>query len=240
MQTDDRVVTENGGPSRGRGALIGIAAAVVVLIGGGIFLLTNDEPPVATPAPNAVPTLGMEFESIDPGAYFADADADPATSLGGTFVIEGVGWEGMNPGAVKFAENGDVSLMVAEVDNVWSPVCDGGPSGPAGKTAEDLANQFAALGYTVKEAVSPVTAFGQSGYHLAIEVPAGCTGTSLPVWWSPNWEHRYYEGVGQVVEYWFLDVDGAPVMVEASSFAESSEADVAELQAILDTLVITP
>jgi hypothetical protein len=29
-------------------------------------------------------------------------------------------------------------------------------------------------------------------------------------------------------------------MVEASSFAESSEADVAELQAILDTLVITP
>lgn len=242
MQTDDRVVMENGGPNRGRGPLIGIAAGLVVLVGGAVFLLANDDPPVATPAPNAVPTADMEFELMDPGAYFADADADPSTTLRGTFVIESEGWDGMAPGAAKFANDGTASLMVAEVSQVWSHVCGGGGTPqPAGTSAESLANQFAAAGFTVREAVSPVTAFGQSGYHLLIELPPGCVaGNSHEVWVGPNWGERYYQAEGQMVEYWFLDVEGTPVMVEASVAAVTSDQDVAELQAILDTLVITP
>ena len=51
---------------------------------------------------------------------------------------------------------------------------------------------------------------------------------------------RYYQDEGQLVEYWFLDVEGTPVMIEASRFPDSSEEEVAELEAVLDTLVITP
>ena len=44
-----------------------------------------------------------------------------------------------------------------------------------------------------------------------------------------------------MVEYWFLDVEGTPVMIEASWAPGSSpEEDVTELQDVLDTLVITP
>jgi hypothetical protein len=241
MQTDNREVTEGGGQNRRRGPLVGIAAAVVILIAGSIYLLTNDDPPVATPAPNPTLLTNEGDGLIDPGAYFADADGEEATSLGGTFVIEFEGWAGMQPGVLKaVGEDGPaVSLMVAEVDKVWSPVCGGGAPQAAGTSAEDLANQFAAAGFTVQEAVSSVNAFGQSGYHLMIEIPPGCvSGDTHSVWEGPNFGERYYKAAGQVVEYWFLDVEGTPVMIEAS--ASSGEADVSELHAVLDTLVITP
>ncbi|HEU4915240.1 MAG TPA: hypothetical protein VFV13_01580, partial [Acidimicrobiia bacterium] len=145
-------------------------------------------------------------------------------------------------GALKeTSEDGPyVSLLIFEVDEVWSPACGSGINPqPAGTTAQDLADQFAAAGFTIQEAVSPVNAFGQSGYHLVVEVPAGCTGESHSVWEGPTWG-RFYQAEGQVVEYWFLDVEGTPVMVETTRFAESSDDDVAGLRAVLDTLVITP
>ncbi len=135
----------------------------------------------------------------------------------------------------------DIGLMIVEVDQVWSPACGGtGTPQPAGTTAEDLANQFAAAGFTVQEAVSPVSAFGQTGYHLMVDVPAECTGGTHMVWEGPTFGRYYHEPEGGVEEYWFLDVEGTPVMVEASWARQTGEEDVAELQAVLDTLVITP
>jgi hypothetical protein len=242
MQIDDRPGTEvPADRNRRRGPLVGIAAAAAILIAGLVFVVTRDNAQVAEPAPNATLLTDEGDALIDPGAYFADTDGEQATSLGGTFVIEFEGWTGMQPGVLKpMGEDGlVVSLMVAEVDKVWSPVCGGGAPQPAGTSSEDLANQFAAAGFTVQEAVSPVSAFGQTGYHLVIEVPPGCvTGDTHSVWEGPNWGERYYQAAGQVVEYWFLDVEGTTVMVEASS--ASGEADVSELRAVLDTLVITP
>ena len=60
------------------------------------------------------------------------------------------------------------------------------------------------------------------------------------MWAGPIIGGRYYQDEGQLVEYWFLDVEGTPVMIEASWFPDSSEEDVAELEAVLGTLVITP
>jgi hypothetical protein len=246
MQTDDRPETEVQADRNGwRGPLIGIAAAVAVLVAGSIFLLTNDDTPVATPAPNAIPIpTGEDDPLVPPGAYFVDTDGDEATTARGTFVIEGVDWSGLDPGAAKFGEEDEsyVSLMVTEVDEVYESPCVTSGRGPvaAGTTAEDLANQFAVAGFTVQEAVSPVSAFGQNGYHLVVEVPAGCTGDLAAIWEGPTWGTRFYQAEGQVEEYWFLDVDGTPVMVEASHFPDSAEEDVAELRAVLDTLVITP
>lgn len=134
-----------------------------------------------------------------------------------------------------------VSLLVVEVDRVWEAPCDGGVSAPAGTTAKALGDQFAAMpDFITREGLTPVSAFGRDGYHLVLEVPGGCTGGSSSVWTSPVWGERYYEAEGQIVEYWFLDVEGTTVMVEANRVPESSEEDVAELRAALDSLVITP
>ena len=243
MQTDDRVMVDGGSENRWRGPLVGIAAAAVILIGAAIFFLSNDEPPVATPAPNATELPG-EFEPIDPGAYYGDTDGDVATTIRGTFVIEGSGWQSLGVGAWRQrVDNGPyIAFFVTEIDQVWESAC--GPVGAvqaAATTAEGLADQLAATGLTITEAPAPVSAFGHEGHHLAAEVPAGChSNENLSIWSSPAWGGRYYQTEGQPVEYWVLDVEGTPVFVEASWFPESSDEDVAELRAVLDTLVITP
>jgi hypothetical protein len=244
MQVDDRPLTEERRNRRWRGPKIGIAAAVVVLMVGVIYTLTNRDP-VATPAPNAVALPGV-FEPIGPGAYFADTDDDEETTTRGTFVIEGNGWESLEAGVWKetFADDeaSYVSLFVVEVDQVWESPCDGGTAAvPSATTAKALGDQFAAMpGFTTLEGLAPISAFGHDGYHLVLEVPAGCNAGEQSVWSGGAWGERYYQAEGQIVEYWFLDVEGTPVMVEANSFPESFEGDVAEFRAVLDTLVISP
>jgi hypothetical protein len=240
MQTDRREVTNGRGQNRWRGPLVGIAVAAAIVVGGLVVVLTNDDPPVATPAPNATRINPEEMDSpLAPGAYFVDPDGDETSSLGGTFVIEGTGWTALPSGTRKEFGEDYVSLMVVEVDQVWSPACVEPAALAAGATAADLANQVAANGFAIQEALAPVSAFGHDGHHLVVEVPAGCAGDSFMVWDGPTFG-RFYQSPGQVVEYWFLDVEGIPVMVEASWFPVSPEEDVAELRAVTDTLVLTP
>jgi hypothetical protein len=135
--------------------------------------------------------------------------------------------------------------MVVEVDRMWEAPCDGTDSDPTGTTAKALGDQFAAMpDFMTREELTPVSAFGRDGYHLVLEVPGGCTdGESNNVWGGPTWE-RFYQEEGQIVEYWFLDVEGTTVMVEATRPPESSEEIATELAAdldtLLDTLVVTP
>ena len=234
MQIDDRPTEVQADGNRRRGPLVGIAAAAaVILIAGLVLFLTRDNTPVAEPAPNAT-ELTREFQPLAPGAYYADTDGNEETATRGTFVIEGDGWTDVfSSGALK--EGGGehaVVLLVVEVDEVWSSICE--PTAPvaAGTTAADLANQFATIGLTVREALAPVNAFGHNGYHLVGEVPAGCSAEVQPAWTGPVFAHERWYDPGDMVEYWFLDVEGTPVMIEASWAPGSApEEDVAELQA---------
>ena len=244
MQVDDRPVAKQRRDRRWRGPMIGIAAAAVVLIVGVIYTYTNtNREPVAAPAPNAMALPG-EFQPIAPGAYFADTDGNEETATRGTFVIEGSGWQSLGAGTLRDTPEGVdnglyVGMMVVEVDQVWEAPCDGGASAPAGTTAEDLGSQFAAMPeFITREALTPVSAFGHNGYHLVLEVPGGCNTGEQMVWEGPTWG-RNYQAEGQILEYWFLDVDGTTVMVEATRPPESSEEIVTELTSDLDTLVET-
>jgi hypothetical protein len=238
MQVDDRPAAEVRNVDKWRGPLIGIAAVAVVVIGASVF--TNmGEDEVATSPPNAMLlTKEMEFDLIEPGAYYADTDGSEATPTRGTFVIEGNDWAALGAaGAYKTVNEDYVGFWVVELDTVWTEACAGGNAQPAGSTAQAIAEQFAGAGFIVREAVAPIQAFGQAGYHLVVELPAGCDGRD--VWQGPTFG-RTYQREGQVLEYYFLDVEGTPVMVEATWFPDSSDGDIAELQAVLDTLVITP
>jgi hypothetical protein len=135
--------------------------------------------------------------------------------------------------------------VIGEVNSVWETPCAGGAAVAAGTTAESLGDQFAAMpAFITIEGLAPVTAFGADGYHVILEVPAGCANENAIVWSSPTWGERFYQAEGQVVEYWFLDVEGRTVMVEATRPAESTQEALAELEAdldaVLDTLVLTP
>lgn len=248
MQVDERPQAEARRDARWRG-LIGIATAAVVVLGGLIFLNTSDSD-VATPAPNAVPLETIEREQpLAPGAYFANPDAnqtpqeDDESSMRGTFVIEEAGWVSVAPhGALKRDGESSVSFIIVEVDEVYPTVCQMSGEGPvaADSTAGGLADQFAGNGFIVRATPAPVTAFGYEGHKLVMEVPVGCAEPVNQAWNGGIFQGRYYQEAGQILEYWFLDVEGTPVMVEATHFAHSSDEDLAELQAVLDTLVITP
>jgi hypothetical protein len=73
-----------------------------------------------------------------------------------------------------------------------------------------------------------------------MEVPPGCSDDLDQAWNGGIFQGRYYQGADQMLEYWFLDVEGTPVMVEATWFPSSPAEDVTELRTVLDTLVITP
>jgi hypothetical protein len=242
MQTDSRETTEDRGRNRRRSPIIGTAAALVILMGGLLFVLTRDNTPATVAAPNATEIQDAE-DPLAPGAYFVATGEEGASSIRGTFVIEGSGWTEVSAsGAMKALGEEYVALLIVEVDGVYSQPCEmsGRGPAPAGSTASDLANQFAANGFTVREALAPVNAFGHDGHHLVTEVPAGCANDMFQVWTSGTFDSRFYQADGQMVEYWFLDVEGTPVMVEASWFPSSPEEDIAELREVLDTLVITP
>jgi hypothetical protein len=243
MQIDERPGTEvPADRNRRLGPLVGIAAAAVILIAGLVLFLTRDDTPVAEPAPNATQIPVEDFDApLAPGAWFVDTDGNEASTVRGTFVIEGSGWTSVQSGARKTFGDDFVALLVVEVDQVWSSICESPVPVAAGTTAAELANQFASNGLTVREALAPVNAFGHNGYHLLVEVPVGCGDAEFPTWTGPVIDFERYYGPTEMVEYWFLDVEGTPVMIEASWLPGSSpEEDVTELQDLLDTLVITP
>jgi hypothetical protein len=249
MQVDERPMADERRNDRWRPTLIGIAAAAVVLIGGWVFINTGEDD-VATPAPNAIALDTIEMDQpLAPGAYFANTDAnqtpqeDDVSSIRGTFVIEGAGWTAIQAhGALKEDGVGYVSLMIVEVDEVYTTVCEMSGRAPiaAESTVAGLADQFASNGFIVLEPVTPVSAFGYEGLKLVMAVPAGCADGLDQAWNGGLFQGRYYQGDGQVLEYYFLDVEGTSVMVEASWFPGSSDEDIAELRDVLDTLVITP
>ena len=103
-----------------------------------------------------------------------------------------------------------------------------------------------------------VTAYGYSGKHLEWTVP------DLPVE-GPLDEQRFiqcdeglkswvafidttepgdafygYTGPGYREEFWILDVDGTRLMIAAETSADSPAEDIAERDAILDSIVIEP
>lgn len=264
-KTDLPAKTQNPGP--GRGLAWALATFAIVLAVGGLYLAFSGDGEVVdqstVPTPTTVPTTATtpstvltptldptrltqeEFESIEPGAYFVDADGDPTTTAGATFVIENQGWIGSKEGVNFNSEIGAFphTLHLKPFVEPFTPVC--GQSGSiagnplaAGSTAADLADGFAASGFTVLEAPAPVSAFGRDGYHVVVEVPEGCLfgGEGTPhIWIYP----------GDVMEVWSFDMDGSVVMVEAlwltlSPSITPDDERLAPLRDVIDSLVLTP
>jgi hypothetical protein len=150
-----------------------------------------------------------------------------------------------------------VSALFAAVTKVANSACHDTEWLPAGQTAEEIARGIADIDeFTTRERLTEVTAYGHDGYHLVREVPegdyyeadkgfVGCNDPNDPAGFSfDGWEgptfSRYYQRPGQLIEYWVLDVEGTPLLIESSRFHDSPEADIAELQDVLDSIAVTP
>jgi hypothetical protein len=128
-----------------------------------------------------------------------------------------------------------------------------------GPSVDDLASALAELApFQVTSPPTDVTFAGHRGTHLAWTVPdfpvdgtgdqqriADCVGGNLKSWVAfvdtePGDAYYGYTGPGYSEEFWILDVDGTRLMIAAEQSAGSPPEDIAERDAILESIVIEP
>jgi hypothetical protein len=108
---------------------------------------------------------------------------------------------------------------------------------PVGPTVDDLVT--ALVDHPLLDVTDPVdvTLAGYSGTYLDLTIPDDI---SACVRYKPMGPHIYAQGPGQRWHMWILDVDGVRVLVETNDYAGTSAERLAEEQAIIESLVITP
>jgi hypothetical protein len=222
---------------------------------------TTATSPTVPSEPTASPTIQEitevpDFSSLEPGTYFIDPDADPSTPLRVVYEVPVEGWSQWIGGA-KFGEYGHVGVSITTVTNVVGHGCrDHSPADPpVGPSVDDFAAALADLApFRVTSPPEDVTIYGYSGNHLELTVPdlpvegegdelnfTECPGGNLHSWISPIVDAFFgYTGPGYREEFWVLDVDGTRLMITANRSPGAPPEDLAEQQAILDSIRIEP
>lgn len=113
------------------------------------------------------------------------------------------------------------------------------PDIPVGPTVDAFANALAE--HPLLEVTTPVdvTLAGYAGKYVDLQVPADIS--ACDVYWP--WEGGggiYAQGPSHQWHLWILDVEGVRVVVQATDYPATSAQHQSELQAIVDSIQITP
>lgn len=218
--------------------------------------------PGSAPSPNGSP-IPLHGGPLDPGTYLIGPDLtdhwmecpeQPITGCSNTmrlmFTVPD-GWAGvMGSIWLEQEENGPpagAGMLFTRGGWLRSDPCvptavdeiDGAPVDiPVGPTVDDFATALA--DHPLLDTTQPehVILAGYSGKYVDLQVPldtSACHSSYKP--WDGN---IYAQGPGQRWHLWILDVDGQRVVVETTDYAGTSEQHRAELQAIVDSVVIEP
>jgi hypothetical protein len=108
---------------------------------------------------------------------------------------------------------------------------------PVGSSVDDLVT--ALVDHPSLDVTAPVnvTLAGYSGKYLDLTIPDDISGCDT---YRPLDGHIYAQGPGHRWHMWVIDVGGVRVVVESDDYAGTPAARLAEAQAILDSLEITP
>jgi hypothetical protein len=111
------------------------------------------------------------------------------------------------------------------------------PDIPVGPSVDDFANALA--NHPLLDATTPtsISLGGYSGKYVDLQLPSDITCTFGYYPWAPSMpaqgpSHRWH--------LWILDVEGIRVVVQTADFAGTTVSDLAELQAIVDSIKIAP
>lgn len=192
--------------------------------------------PTARELPDDVPIEAGEYVySAIPGLRISfDVAADDWLSWG-----PGVSKDGPSPPLL-------VGFGFAEVSGVYADPCrwQSGRIQNLGPSVEDLATALASLpGFEVVTPPTAVTAYGLSGTYLEMSVADdtvidNCDAGEFNSYiWTDGWP-RYHQGPGQIEQFWIFDVKGTRLVVNATHFPDSSATDLAELDAILESIKV--
>lgn len=250
----------------GMAAAIVVAAALLgaSLFGGGVGAPPDPTPrqlPVATPG--ALPSEA----SLQPGLYVMAnpyLDDDPVrTCESGCSDYQRItltmpaGWAVMDGLIYKHLdEPTEVAISVWTPGDIYLDPCrwqtsevDSNPSDHTDTTNGEvlLDDRHPLLNQVGRRAAEPtnVTLGGQRALRIELSIAAdldiaGCDQGEFRSWteWDVPGGANSHHAAGQVDVVYFVDVDRRTFFVDASHMPAASEADLAELQAILDSMVI--
>ncbi|HEX6869210.1 MAG TPA: hypothetical protein VF119_10425 [Candidatus Limnocylindrales bacterium] len=198
--------------------------------------------PSASPSPTPEPTASLVAHTIRPCCL---EDVQGLGSM--TFAITAPSswdvWEGLGvwPRGPGNGPPDGAYVGLYPGGDVYSEPCltDAEASADVlvGPTVDDLVT--ALVDHPALDVTAPVdvTLAGYSGRYLDLTVPDDISECAA---YMPMNHHIYAQGPGQRWHMWILDVDGVRLLVETNDYAGTPAERLAEEQAIVESLVITP
>ena len=201
---------------------------------------TTTETGVSRPAP-LLPTVDQE---LDPGTY---AFAGPPVVEGARVVVTvPAGWSSAAHGMalVKSAveQPAGTGLSLWAVQDVYTDPCQW--MGTAQRPAPSVDALVSALReYRAAKPPVDIVVDGYPGERVQMQVPAAIDFADCDLSEYRSWLDarvvdgaRYHQGPGQIDEVSIVDVDGVRLVIDAAYYPETSEQDLAELQAMVDSI----
>ena len=217
--------------------------------------------PSATLAPTPSPSLLPAAGALEPGTYDWIAYYTPvggarftvtvpegwATAEGGVFVYRNCGAAAAS--MPPFTGSGEVLLAIWTVSHVYTDACHHDATlVDAGTTIDELASLLVAQKGRVASAATDVTLGGFPAKRIELTVPADldvtkCDGGIIRFWPDPGPDESgglCCTAGGSTDVVYVVDVAGDRFAVVARHQASSSAEELAELQAIVDSIKIEP
>jgi hypothetical protein len=242
---------------------LGAAAVVVVLLVGTQFFGSPSDggvgaQPTATPEATATPqptTSASPDPDLEPGP-FSLTDGTGGEGLDGpaiTVTIAAPGWNGESGSGLLVKNNnpnppngaGLITFTSADGYYVYGDPCQWSstrPDTPA-STVDELVSALSAQ--ASRDASEPVdiSVDGYAGKAITLHVPDDAIFSECDQGRFGSWSlgtvdltpHRFHQGPGQIDNMWILDVEGHVVVLDWSHYAGTPQADVDELQAIVES-----
>ena len=194
--------------------------------------------PLASVTPSAHPNLPSG--QLDAGTYTIPRLHGESIDI--QFTVPD-GWEGL--GGVVVLKH-DVGLGFWVVDNLYVDPCHesrGVLDPPPGPTVQDLAAALAAQPLRNGSDPTPIEIDGYAGEMVTIHVPvdadlAVCDDQEYGSWTGHG--ARGHATPGERDEVMIVDVDGVRLVIDASTFPDSSAEDLAELRLVIDSIQLAP
>jgi hypothetical protein len=215
--------------------------AIVAVVGLGVLTYFYDGPNVGappTPVPTTQPTPAPTLSAgpLAPGRHAYEGE--------GVRVVLTVpaGWEGgqFNIAKAPARELPDgTNVMFRQPTSVFADPCAPELSAePIGPTVDDLAAALADLPNVTDVTQADATISGFGGTHVSFVVDTTGIDCVMGIYGQDSFVRAADNG--QREDLWILDVAGTRLVIDAATYPETSPEDRAEMQTIVDTLLIEP
>lgn len=228
-------------------AVVAVALIGISILGGQQIGGPNLDDPTPSPMPSiATQALLPDSGQLTPGTYVID---EPFTLRVSMTVGDGWNiWSGITPdGAAIYKESADPpngrGVIVSVVNNLYADPCDtsaGLLDPPLGPSVEDLATALLEQPRTDASPITDVSLAGYSGKYVEYTATVAIDGCASTLHRWPTVAGPRLALVDEHDQVWILDVDGVRLVIDAFSFPGASEADLAEILEIVESIQIQP